>query len=200
MFKNNTVFYSCCGCGGWGGCGWNCSQSCNGNCGNNSGCGSCGGVTRTIYINAGTGGTTPTPTPTPTPSVTLGSVLIASNTALTATDGPVPLTTSAIYPAGSTAMTVSGSTVTLVEPGLYEITYGVSQTGATGAATAELYVNDIQAAFTARDIQNSPNGATYFVNTTTPNSTVQLQLSATEGITGGTANLFIKQYNLPKTA
>ncbi len=187
MFKN-LICYACCGCGGWNGCGWNCSQSCNS-------CNSCG-ITRTIYINTGNGtggGTTPAP-PVTQPALTLSSVLIASNPALTATDGPVPLTVSAVYPAGSTAITVSGSTATLVEPGLYEITYDVSQTGATGAASAELYINDVQAAATVRDIQNSPNGATYFVNTTTPNSTVQLQLSTTTGITAGVANLFIKHY------
>lgn len=192
MFKN-LIFYACCGCGGWG-TGCNSCNSCN-PCGS---CNSCGcGITRTVYINAGTGsggGTTPV---TPAPGLTIGSVLIASNPALTATEGPVPLTVNAVYPAGSTAITVSGSTATLVEPGLYEITYSVSQIGASGAARAELYVNDVQAASTVRDIQNSPNGATYFVNTTAPNATVQLQLSTTAGITGGTANLFIKQYKLP---
>ncbi len=185
MFKN-LICYACCGCGGWNGCGWNCSQSCN----------PCNGVTRTVYINAGTGGGT-TPPVTPPQGLTIGAVLIASNTALTATDGPVPLTTNAVYPAGSTAITVSGGTATLVEPGLYEITYDVSQTGASGAATAELFVNDVQVSSTVRDIQTSPNGATYYVNTTLPNTTVQLQLSTTTGITAGTANLFIKQYKLP---
>ncbi len=200
MFEN-LICYACCGCGGWGGNGWNTCGSCNrcNSCNSCNSCG-CGGVTRTIYINtgSGTGGGT-TPPVTPSPAITLGSVLVASNPALTATDGPVPLTVSAVYPAGSTAITVSGSTVTLVEPGLYEITYDVSQTGASGAANAELYVNDVQAPATVRDIQNSPNGATYIVNTTVPNSTVQLQLSATTGITSGTANLFIKQYKLPST-
>lgn len=201
MYKQIPLFYACCGFGGWNGCGWNNCGSCNSQCGNNC---ACGVTTRTVYINTVTGPTGSTGTTGPTgptgpeiPDIPMQTVLVASNGALTATDGPVPLTTSAVYPVGSTGITVAGSTATLAEPGLYEIIYNVTATGAGTGANSSLYVNDVQVPTTVRDLEDGPAGATYLVNTASPNTTVQLQLGEAAGITAGSANLFIKKYDLP---
>ena len=218
MLNKINIFFSCCncGCGGWNnGCG--CSSGtrtvyintltgitgatgATGATGETGATGATGATGETGATGAQgeqgeTGPAGPAGEAGTVVPVALQNLFVADNPVAT-NDATVDFASNAIYPQGSTGITVAGDTITLAEGGLYEISYNLdyATTSASGSDVV-LAVNSVPIESTRRDIvQGQTDVSATYIFEATAGDTVQVQLTDTSELTSGDLNLVIKRY------